>query len=84
MRETNTASSASVAGLELMRLGPELTFLAWNDRGGKMLCRKLCGIAIPPLRTQDIANASMSQLGFAGLDGVWLSVTLQVSYQPSQ
>ena len=33
MRETNTASSASVAGLELMRLGPELTFLAWNDRG---------------------------------------------------
>lgn len=33
MREKNTASSASVAGLELMRLGPELTFLAWDDRG---------------------------------------------------
>ena len=47
MRERNTASSASVAGLELMRLGPQLTFLAWNDRGG----RKLCGIATPSLRT---------------------------------
>ena len=42
MRERNTASS-----VELMRLGPQLTFLAWNDRGG----RKLCGIATPSLRT---------------------------------
>ena len=32
MRERNTANSASVAR-QLMRLGPELTFLAWNDRG---------------------------------------------------
>ena len=33
MRERNTVSIASVAGPELMRLGPGLTFLAWNDRG---------------------------------------------------
>ena len=35
MRERNIRSGASVAGLTLMRLGPELTFLAWNDKGGQ-------------------------------------------------
>ena len=86
MRETNTASSASVAGLELMRLGPELTFLAWNDRCGKILCRKLCRIAIPSLRTQDIASASMSQgprvcmtgwrLAFGNITGILPAFTI--------
>ena len=43
MRERNTTSSTSVAG-QLMRLGPELTFLAWKDRGEDT--EELCSIAI--------------------------------------
>lgn len=35
MRERDITSGASMAGVTLMRLVPEFTFLAWNDRGGQ-------------------------------------------------
>ena len=35
MRERNITSSISVAGVMLLRLGLDLSFLAWNDRGGQ-------------------------------------------------
>lgn len=87
MRERNTTSGAGVAGLTLMRLGPELTFLAWNDRGGQDATQNV--MQHMNFATQNIGISAIADM----LRCLWVCITgsrlafdiiTGISYQPSQ